>query len=215
MIPDLLAPDRAMPFLIAALLGGYIVGASPFGLWLTKIAGLGDIRKIGSGGIGATNVLRTGRRWIALATLILDVLKGFVPAYIGYNYFGPLVGAAAGLGALCGHCYSFYLNFYGGKGVATGVGVLLALLWQAAVIAAAVWLAVALISRRSSVGSLSATLAGVASLPYCEAWDVLPAALVMAAIIFGRHQANIGRLLRGEEPKISLKRPNASRGSDP
>ena len=153
--PDILGFDRALPYLLGALLSGYVVGGLPFGLIVTRAFGLGDIRNIGSGNIGATNVLRSGNKLAALATLILDVAKGAAPALIAWHYFGPLAAAAAGFGAFLGHCFSPYLGFTGGKGVATGFGVLLAWRWEVGVICAVVWLAAALLSRRSSAGALA------------------------------------------------------------
>lgn len=206
MIPDVYAFDRAAPYLIAAFIFGYLIGATPVGLLIAQRLGLGDIRRIGSGNIGATNVLRTGNKLAAAATLALDVVKGFAPAAIGFALYGPLVGAAAGLGAFVGHCFSFYLSFWGGKGVATGLGVLLALRWEAALIAAAAWILLVALTRRASAGSLAAAAAAMVAFPLLETWDMYPTILVMFLIVLWRHRANIGRLWRGEEPPISLGR---------
>lgn len=206
MWPDLLAPGRAAPYLLAAFAIGYLIGATPVGLIIARRLGLGDIRRIGSGNIGMTNVLRTGHRGAAIATLLLDLLKGFGPAAIALAWYGPLIGAAAGLGAFVGHCFSFYLSFWGGKGVATGFGVLLALRWEAALICVGLWLAVVALTRRASAGSLAAATAAVVLFPLFEAWDMLPAILAMWAVVVWRHRGNIGRLLRGEEPTISFSR---------
>jgi glycerol-3-phosphate acyltransferase PlsY len=180
---------------------GYLLGSIPFGLLLTRSAGLGDIRKIGSGNIGATNVLRTGKRGLALATLLLDGGKGAAAVFIG-GAFGPTIALGAGIAALFGHLFPVWLKFKGGKGVATGLGVLLALDWRMGAVACATWLAMAFLFRISSLAALTAfALAPVA------AWFLLgPTAagfVAFAALcIILKHHANIARLLKGEEPKI-------------
>jgi glycerol-3-phosphate acyltransferase PlsY len=190
------------PYYVAAI-AGYLLGSIPFGLLLTRSAGLGDIRKIGSGNIGATNVLRTGRRGLAAATLLLDGGKGALAVLIA-RYWGPDTAILAGCGALIGHLFPFWLGFKGGKGVATSLGVLLALDWRIGLFACAVWLLAAALSRYSSVAALSAlTLA-----PVC-AWffatrQLAAVALLIAALVWMRHHQNIWRLLRGEESKIRL-----------
>lgn len=184
---------------------GYLLGSIPFGLLLTKAAGLGDIRAIGSGNIGATNVLRTGKRGLAAATLLLDGGKGAAAVLIAAALAGPLAALWAGLGAVLGHLFPVWLGFRGGKGVATGLGVLLAAFWPVGLIACATWLIMAKLVRISSASALAAfALAPVA------AWALgRPAvallALVIALLVFVRHQANIRRLLAGIEPRIGSK----------
>ena len=188
-----------------ALLIGYFAGAIPFGLLLARATGQGDIRKIGSGNIGATNVLRTGRKDIALITLILDAAKAGLTGWVIQHYFGAPYGYIAAAAALVGHCYPIWLGFKGGKGVATFFGGLFALVWPIAIVAAVVWIATAVITRLSSLGALLACV-----LASAVAWFIspLPAAVMvtfMAAIILWRHRENIQRLLRGEESKIGQK----------
>ena len=191
-----------------ALLVGYLIGSIPFGLVLTYAAGLGDVRRIGSGNIGATNVLRTGHKGLAAATLALDLLKGTVAVLIvdqvarRYGAFEAFqLAYLAGLGAFLGHLFPVWLNFEGGKGVATFIGVLLGVHWLAAVVFCIVWLAVATTTRYSSLAALTATLAVV--LYYAvTGWAGLPIILVMSLLIFAKHHANIRRLRAGEESKI-------------
>lgn len=187
---------------IAIAIGlGYLLGSVPFGLLLTKAAGLGDIRQIGSGNIGATNVLRTGKRGLALATLLLDGGKGAAAVFIGAS-FGPTIALGAGIAALFGHLFPVWLKFKGGKGVATGLGVLLALDWRLGLIACAVWLAMAFLFRISSLAALTAF-----ALAPLAAWFLLgpltAGFVAFAALaIIAKHHANIARLVKGEEPKI-------------
>ncbi len=191
--------------LAIALAGGYLAGSIPFGLLLTRMAGLGDVRQIGSGNIGATNVLRTGNKGLAAATLLLDALKGTV-AVLAANWMGGAeAGLIAGLGAFLGHCYPVWLSFKGGKGVATYLGILVAVAWQAALAFAAIWLAVAFALRYSSLAALVALAATPAVL-----WSIglLQAALlfaVLAIISFIKHRQNISRLLSGTESRIGSK----------
>lgn len=194
-------PDAVFAIVIAALAAGYLLGSIPFGLLLTRAAGLGDIRTIGSGNIGATNVLRTGRRGLALGTLLLDGGKGAAAVFLG-GLFGPLIGLYAGIGALFGHLFPVWLRFKGGKGVATGIGVLLALDWRVGLIACAVWLAMAFLFRFSSLAALTAFIVSPLA-----AWVLLgplyAAFIAFAALcIIAKHHQNIARLLKGEEPKI-------------
>lgn len=185
----------------AALAVAYLVGSIPFGLILTKLAGLGDIRNIGSGNIGATNVLRTGNKRLAAVTLLLDVAKGSAGTVIG-GLFGPegaLIGAVA---ATFGHMFPVWLGFKGGKGVATGLGALIVLAWPSALIAAAIWLLSALTLRISSASALITTaLAPFHAWYFAGPWTALAVAGV-CALIWIRHHQNIARLLKGEEPKI-------------
>lgn len=190
---------------ILPLLFGYLLGSVPFGLVITKLAGLGDIRTIGSGNIGATNVLRTGRKDLAAATLILDGGKGAIAVLIAYALgWRPEVAGAA---AFLGHCFPVWLKFQGGKGVATFLGTLLALWLPAGLFACAIWLAGAFTTRYSSLAALLAAAASPFVLFAMGKWEFAIAALFMTALIFFRHKANISRLLKGEEPKIGKKKP--------
>jgi acyl phosphate:glycerol-3-phosphate acyltransferase len=189
-----------------AVLIGYVCGSIPFGLLLTKAAGLGDVRSIGSGNIGATNVLRTGNKKIAALTLLLDGLKGAVPVLLLAHFGGPTAGMIAGLAAMTGHIFPVWLEFKGGKGVATSLGVLFGLFWPLGLIFAALWLGLAFVFRFSS-------LAGLATSALTPLWAylmgrsdlVIPTALI-AIIIWIMHRANIGRLMKGDEPKIDLQK---------
>jgi len=188
------------PVLVALALG-YLLGSIPFGLVLTRAAGLGDIRAIGSGNIGATNVLRTGNKKLAAAVLVLDALKGFAPVMIAAIY-GPFAAVAAALGAVLGHLFPVWLGFKGGKGVATTIGVMWGLSWPVGAITCAAWLIVAVLFRYSSLAALLGIVAGAASAWY---FDIRPVALGITALVplvWIRHHQNIGRLLSGTEPKI-------------
>jgi glycerol-3-phosphate acyltransferase PlsY len=198
---------------LVVLLAGYLLGSIPFGLVLTKAAGAGDVRQIGSGNIGATNVLRTGRKSLAAATLLLDALKGTVAVLIVYDISLRLGGHVpyalalshiAGLGALLGHIFPVWLRFQGGKGVATFIGVLIGMYWVAAAWFVVVWLAVAAVTRYSSLAALCATT-GVVLFYLVTGWAGLPFILVMAALIFLKHYANIRRLREGRESKIGAR----------
>jgi acyl phosphate:glycerol-3-phosphate acyltransferase len=184
---------------------GYLLGSIPFGLVLTKLAGGGDLRSIGSGNIGATNVLRTGRKGLAAATLALDALKATLAIVLAWVAFGPPTALAAAVGAILGHMYPVWLKFHGGKGVATYLGGLIGLAWPAAIVFAVVWLAVAALTRYSSAAALAATVASpLAMLAIGES----SAAIVFAglsALIWFKHSANIVRLLNGSESKIGQK----------
>ncbi len=181
---------------------GYLIGSVPFGLLLTRAAGLGDIRRIGSGNIGATNVLRTGHKGLAAATLLLDAGKGVVAVLLAARLFGPQAGLAGGFGALIGHVAPVWLGFRGGKGVATGLGVLLAANWTVGVLACLVWVAVAAAFRLSSLSALcSFAAAPVLSALFGE-WRLAGLCLLLAVVVFLRHGENIRRLLSGTEPKI-------------
>lgn len=192
---------------ILVCLAGYLLGAIPFGLLLTKAAGLGDIRGIGSGNIGATNVLRTGRKGLAAATVVLDGLKGAAAVLLARSLLDPDTALLAGLAAVLGHMFPIWLGFKGGKGVATGLGALLAAAWPIGLTACAVWLLVAAIARLSSLAALAAfTSAPVAAL-IMEEFGVVKLALTVAVLVFVRHQANIRRLLAGTEPRIGRGKP--------
>ncbi len=184
---------------------GYLLGSIPFGLILTKAAGLGDVRNIGSGNIGATNVLRTGNKGLAAATLLLDGLKGTAAVLLAGYWFGQAPAVLAGLGAFLGHLYPVWLKFKGGKGVATYIGVLAALVPKAAALFASVWLMVAIIMRYSSLAALIASLAVPASLFGMGEKELGAVATLMSALIFWKHRANIRRLKSGEEPRIGEK----------
>jgi glycerol-3-phosphate acyltransferase PlsY len=189
---------------IIALIFGYLLGSIPFGLLLTRAAGLGDVRAIGSGNIGATNVLRTGNKGLAAATLILDVLKGTAAVLIA-AHFGPALALWAGFGAFIGHLFPVWLGFKGGKGVATYLGVLVGLAWQGALVFAAVWLIVAVIFRYSSLASLTAAILVPVALWFQTSPQVAGLFAVMSVIVFIKHRANITRLVAGTEGRIGAK----------
>ncbi|MDP3896262.1 MAG: glycerol-3-phosphate 1-O-acyltransferase PlsY [Mesorhizobium sp.] len=193
-----------MPYYVAALIFGYLLGSIPFGLILTRFAGLGDLRSIGSGNIGATNVLRTGNKGLAAATLLLDALKGTVAVLVA-GLWGPGFAIAAGLAAFLGHLFPIWLGFRGGKGVATYLGVLIALAWQGALVFAVVWIAIAGLLRYSSLAALLAALAVPIALWYLGYGSVAALFAVMSFIVFVKHHANIRRLLDGDEPRIGAK----------
>ena len=184
---------------------GYLLGSIPFGLLLTRFAGLGDVRNIGSGNIGATNVLRTGHKGLAAGTLMLDALKGTAAVLIADHWFGQAAAILAGLGAFLGHLYPVWLKFKGGKGVATYIGVILGLFWPAAVAFCAVWVAVAYLSRFSSLSALVAAFAAPFVLLLNKKLEIAALALVMTLLLLWKHRANIRRLMQGEEPKIGAK----------
>ena len=191
-----------MNLLTAAVLG-YLLGSIPFGLLVARLAGLGDIRQIGSGNIGATNVLRTGNRAAAALTLLLDLAKGFAAVVIAAGWGEDAVLLAAG-GAIIGHMFPVWLGFRGGKGVATALGLVMALAWPVALAAALVWLAATLLFRYSSLASLVAAVVGAALAPFLA--DPMTATTIagIALLIILRHHANIRRLLAGTESRISL-----------
>jgi acyl phosphate:glycerol-3-phosphate acyltransferase len=194
-----------------ALIAGYLLGSVPFGLLLTAAAGLGDVRKIGSGNIGATNVLRTGNKGLAALTLLLDALKGTAAVLLVYEiakrytaFEAYQLAYVAGLGAFLGHLYPVWLYFEGGKGVATYLGALFGLHWPAALLFCLVWAAVAAITRYSSLAALSASLFVV--LYYLLLGQAgLMFILIMTLLMFAKHQANIRRLLAGQESRIGTK----------
>jgi acyl phosphate:glycerol-3-phosphate acyltransferase len=199
-----MAMAGGLPGLLLALLAGYGLGSIPFGLLLTRWAGAGDIRAIGSGNIGATNVLRTGRKGLALATLMLDVAKGALPTALGFAWLGPLGGALAGAGAILGHCFPVWLGFRGGKGVATAAGVVLGMTPVLFVLILAVFIGIVSVTRWVSLGSIAAACTAPV-----VAWLLgygLAAALyvLVAALVVYKHRENIGRLLKGEESKLNL-----------
>jgi acyl phosphate:glycerol-3-phosphate acyltransferase len=188
--------------LIYAVVLGYLCGSVPFGLFLTRAAGLGDIRNIGSGNIGATNVLRTGNRWLAAATLVLDAGKAALPVLIARYYWGENAAMLAAIGAFLGHCFPVWLGFKGGKGVAVMIGSLLALSWPVGLIFCAVWLFIAVTQKMSSLAALTAAAtAPIFAYVVVSEWLAATAA-AMALLLFFQHRTNIVRLMRNTEPKI-------------
>ncbi len=192
----------ALPYYAAAFAFGYVLGSIPFGFLLTRLAGTADIRAIGSGNIGATNVLRTGRKGLAAATLILDALKGTVAVLVAYQFGGQDLAVLAALGAFLGHLFPVWLGFRGGKGVATFIGLLIALAWPAAIVFGAVWLAVAALSRYSSLAALVASLATVVFLWLDGFLQEAQLFALLTVLMWAKHHANIRRLLAGTEGKI-------------
>lgn len=202
-MPDLLGGFAYVwPFYAGALVG-YLLGSIPFGLVLTRMAGLGDIRKIGSGNIGATNVLRTGNKALAALTLVLDGGKGAAAVLIGAQW-GPDMAIMAGGGAILGHMFPVWLRFKGGKGVATSLAVLLALDWPVGLAASAVWLAVAALTRYSSLAALAALAAAPLYAWALASRQLAQVALFIALWVWVKHYQNIGRLIRGKESKIGF-----------
>lgn len=211
-MPDPISWAHTAPYLIAALVFGYLLGSVPFGLLLTKIAGKGDIRSVGSGNIGATNVLRTGSKKLAAATLLGDLLKGTIAVLVALR-FGPDPAVVAGFGAFIGHCFPLWLKFKGGKGVATYIGILLGFSFMAMLLFGAIWLATAIISRYSSLSALVASFVipialyvygdllvdSVSNVQLAELFALL------SIILWFRHRENIGRLLSGNESRIGKK----------
>ncbi len=195
---------EATPLLFAVIATlSYLLGSIPFGLLLTRAAGLGDVRKIGSGNIGATNVLRTGRKGLALATLLLDALKGALAVLIAARVAGPLGVSLAAFFAVIGHLYPIWLNFKGGKGVATAFGVLIAAAPLPGLTAGAIWLLMAYLFRMSSLASLTSCLAApILAAMMGTPFPIVLAEVAIAGFVWQRHRANIVRLLSGTEPKI-------------
>jgi len=181
---------------------GYLCGSVPFGLLLTRAAGLGDIRAIGSGNIGATNVLRTGNRWLAAATLVLDAAKGALPVLLARYFWGEDAAMIAAIGAFVGHCFPVWLGFKGGKGVAVLIGALLALSWPVGLIFCAVWLLIAITRKTSSLASLTAgATAPIFAYAIVNEW-LAGAVAIMVILLFIQHRTNIARLMAGTEPTI-------------
>jgi glycerol-3-phosphate acyltransferase PlsY len=192
----------ANTWLPVAFILGYLLGSIPFGLLLTRLAGTQDLRTVGSGNIGATNVLRTGRKGLAAATLVCDMLKGTLAVLVAAHFGGHEAALAAGLGAFVGHLFPVWLKFKGGKGVATYIGLLIGLAWPGALIFCAVWLLVAWLSRYSSLAALIAS--ALTPLALWLLGEPGPAALflLLTAALWITHRANIGRLMAGTEGKI-------------
>jgi glycerol-3-phosphate acyltransferase PlsY len=194
----------AMEFLVSSV-GAYLLGSIPFGLILTRLAGLGDVRKIGSGNIGATNVLRTGHKGLAAATLLLDALKGTAAVVAASSLIAPAAGLIAAAGAFVGHCWPVWLRFKGGKGVATYLGALAGVAWPAALAFALVWLAVAAVLRYSSAAGLAAILAGPLVLWFLGNPAAALVFVALAILSVAKHRDNISRLLAGKETRIGQK----------
>jgi glycerol-3-phosphate acyltransferase PlsY len=189
-----------------AIVAGYLLGSIPFGLLLTRLTGAGDLRSIGSGNIGATNVLRTGRKGLAAATLLLDLAKGFVAVLLARQIGGAEAAAFGGAAAVLGHCFPVWLRFRGGKGVATLMGVCLGLAWPIGAAYAVVWLGMLALTRVSSLGGMSAAV--VAPFAALALGLSLEAAVLacLCALVLWLHRANIGRLREGTEPRIGGKK---------
>jgi acyl phosphate:glycerol-3-phosphate acyltransferase len=207
MIDPLGGPAYWVPFIVGFVVA-YLIGSVPFGLILTRLGGAGDVRQIGSGNIGATNVLRTGRKGLALATLALDLLKGALPVWLADHYLGPDMAVVVGLGAVLGHCFPVWLRFKGGKGVATAAGVVAALTPVVALIAVVVFVVVVLATRYVSLGSMLGAIAAAPSaylLGHVQAAELY---LLLALLIVLKHAGNLRRLLHGSEAKFS---PRGSR----
>jgi acyl phosphate:glycerol-3-phosphate acyltransferase len=200
----------AFPLIAALAIGAYLLGSIPWGLILTRAAGLGDIRRVGSGNIGATNVLRTGWRGLAAATLALDAGKGALAVAIGWHW-GETAACAAAVAAILGHLFPAWLKFKGGKGVATAAGALFMLAWQVALAGLATWIAVVLVSRYSSLGAITATaLAPLYAYLITRDPALTVTVVLIALLILSRHRANIARLKRGEESRVSFGRRRTS-----
>jgi glycerol-3-phosphate acyltransferase PlsY len=205
MIDPMGGPAYWWPF-VAAFVIAYLIGSVPFGVILTRLGGAGDVRQIGSGNIGATNVLRTGRKGLALATLGFDMLKGALPAWFAYRYLGPDMAVVAGLGAVLGHCFPVWLKFRGGKGVATAAGVVIALTPPVAAIAIGGFVLVVIATRYVSLGSMLGAIAaapGAYLLGHVQAAELY---LLLALIIVLKHAGNLRRLMQGTESRLNLRR---------
>jgi glycerol-3-phosphate acyltransferase PlsY len=194
-----------LPYLAGAIAFGYLLGSIPFGLLFAQAAGAGDVRKIGSGNIGATNVLRTGKRWAALATLLSDGAKGAVAVIVTRVWHGEAVAVIAALGAFLGHLFPVWLNFKGGKGVATFLGVTLALFWPVGLLALATWAAAAAVWRMSSLSALIAAVLAPAYMLLFHQPLYATLEIVLACLILYMHRENIRRILDGAEPRIGAK----------
>ncbi len=195
----------------AALLIGYLLGSIPFGIILTRLAGAGDLRQIGSGNIGATNVLRTGRKGLAAATLLLDGFKGWAAVALVAHLF-PGMGPLAAIGAFIGHCYPVWLRFNGGKGVATLMGIVLALHWPVGLVYAVTWLGLLAITRISSVAGMAAAASAPVAAAVLGDFDDVFLLIALALIVLWKHRANIERLLAGTEPRIGGSKTTADVG---
>ena len=193
--------EFSWPYILSAFLGAYLIGSVPFGLLLTRLSSLGDIRTIGSGNIGATNVLRTGHKALAAATLVLDAAKGAAAVLIA-NRYGPDMAIVAAAGVLIGHVFPVWLKFNGGKGVSTAFGVVLVLSWPVGLIVAGLWLAILLITRYASLAALISAAAAPVLMHFLADPQKTEFAVLLAVLIWLRHFGNIRRLMRGEESKV-------------
>ncbi|WP_242138362.1 glycerol-3-phosphate 1-O-acyltransferase PlsY [Sphingomonas sp. CARO-RG-8B-R24-01] len=189
---------------VTALVLGYLLGSIPFGVLLTRMAGAGDLRQVGSGNIGATNVLRTGRKGLAAATLILDAAKGFVAVWVADAYLGGN-GVVAAAAVFIGHLYPVWLGFKGGKGVATLLGIVLALHWPIGVLYAAVWIALLAFGRISSLAGMTAAVSAPLCAAYFYKFDIVLLLMALALLVLWKHRGNIDRLMNGTEPRIGQK----------
>ncbi|AWZ00872.1 glycerol-3-phosphate acyltransferase [Rhodobiaceae bacterium] len=203
-MPDPISWSAAMPYYAAALAVGYLLGSIPFGLIITRFAGLGDIRDIGSGNIGATNALRTGNKWVAGGTFLGDMAKGAAAVLLA-RQFGPDLAVIAAFGALVGHLFPVWLRFKGGKGISTYIGILLALAWPVGLLFCATWLVVALIFRMSSLSALVASLLSPVYFVWVGQWQMVELSVLLVILVFYAHRENIQRLLSGTEPRIGQK----------
>ena len=210
-MPEPISWEFAWPYLLAAFVLSYLLGSIPFGTLLTRFAGAGDLTKIGSGNIGATNVLRTGRKDLAALTLVLDVAKGAIAVLVAARW-GADMAIFASVGVFFGHVYPVWLKFHGGKGVATYIGILIGLYWQVALLFVVTWLVVAAISRLSSLSALVGAVAAPLAMAWFGEWQFMETAIFFGGLIFLTHYANIARLVRGKEPKINLKASAAKDG---
>ncbi len=184
-----------------AILLGYLLGSIPFGVLLTRLAGAGDLRQIGSGNIGATNVLRTGRKGLAAATLLLDLLKGSAAVLLAAMVV-PGGGVLGGVAAFFGHCYPVWLRFRGGKGVATMMGIVVALYWPAGLVYAVVWLGLLALARISSLAGMTAAISAPVACAWFGRFDLVLPLLALTLVVLWKHRENIDRLLSGTEPRI-------------
>ena len=202
LLPDVMGWDRAWPWLLMSLAGGYLLGSFPGGVIVTRLMGLGDLRQVGSGNIGATNVLRTGSKSAAAATLVIDMAKGWVAVVIFAAMWGDLLAQLAGLGAFVGHCFPVWLRFKGGKGVATFLGVILGFNFFAGLACCAAWLVFAAAFRISSLAALLMSLTAPVAMWFIDGKGAIWVSLILIVIIWVRHSENVGRILRSEEPRI-------------
>jgi acyl phosphate:glycerol-3-phosphate acyltransferase len=198
--------------LIGPFLLGYLLGSIPFGLLLTRAAGLGDIRKVGSGNIGATNVLRTGRKGLAATTLLLDALKGVAAVLIAHQV-GELAAVGAAAGAVLGHMFPVWLSFKGGKGMATTLGVMWGLSWPVGAIACAAWLLFAAIFRYSSLATLLSIVVAAIAAWFLADHRAATLLTLLVPLVWARHHANVSRLLKGTEPKIGQRGETPASGA--
>lgn len=203
-MPDPINWSLVWPYYLTALAFGYLLGSIPFGLLITRFGGMGDIRSIGSGNIGATNVLRTGNKKLAALTLLGDALKGTAAVLIAARW-GPETAVLAAWGAFLGHLFPVWLGFKGGKGVATFIGILIGLTLPGLLVFAAVWLVTALVSRYSSLSALLASLAIPPALAFLGDWKLAEATIPLVLLLWIRHRPNIKRLMSGKESRIGGK----------